>query len=490
MRRPCAVAAIQTAAVTLALAVSAACGRVSEPPQALVLVVVDALRADRLGCYGYRLRPTSPRLDAFAAGATRFSHAISSTPWTLPSMATLFTGLYPSVHGASSASDIGRWLTDRRGFQPVATLDASRITLAEALREHGFATAGFVHGSYPAPEFGTAQGFDVYEANRHPGIRLNVEALLAWLDRTRPGRFFVYLHTAEVHAPYTSPAPDARWSADSRDPHAREVARVLAEERVRYGTFDFDPAYAGWLDGSRESLRDVRNGRVPSERDREHLGALYDRGIAYTDYWIGRLIDELAARQLLDRTVVIVTSDHGEELFDHGGIEHSRTYHEEMMRVPLVVRVPGLAQGRVIDAQVGLVDVTPTVLDLLGIPAGWPMQGRSLRPLLESRDSPKERPVFGEASQDAGAKAVRTSRWKYVRGSRGEERLYDLVNDPAEREDACARAAVVCAELRRRLADWDDDMAEASRRAGPPPQRPVVVSPETRDRLRAMGYAD
>ena len=131
MRRPCAVAAIRTAALTLALAVAAGCGRVTERPQAIVLVVVDALRADRLGCYGYRRRPTSPRLDAFAASATRFVHAISSTPWTLPSMATLFTGLYPSVHGATSASDIGRWLTDRRGFEPVATLGASRITVRE-----------------------------------------------------------------------------------------------------------------------------------------------------------------------------------------------------------------------------------------------------------------------------------------------------------------------------------------------------------------------
>ena len=471
------------------LAATAGCRGPTEPPRGVLLVLIDALRADRLGCYGYRARSTSPRLDALAADATRFAHAVSSTPWTLPSMATLFTGLYPSVHGAVLASDIGRWLTDHGRFEPVTTLDASRTTLAEILRSHGFATAGFVHGSYPAPEFGTGQGFDLYEANQHPGIRFNVDALLAWLDHERPDRFFAYLHTAEVHSPYTPPDGDPRWAPDHPDATVRAVARALDEERARYRDLDFDPDYQGWLDGSWESLRQVRTGRPLAARDVEHLGALYDRGIAYTDYWIGHLLDALAERDLLERTIVIVTSDHGDELLDHGGIEHSRTYFEEMMRVPLLVRVPGRGQGRVVEDQVGLVDVAPTVLDLLGVPDAPPMQGRSLVSAIDGR-ALAARAVIGEASQDLGVKAVRTNRWKYVRDAAGGQRLFDLTTDPAERVDVCPGQQAACDGFGRELQGWEREAAAMTAALGFPAAAPAAPSPATRERLRQMGYAD
>ena len=186
---------------------------------------------------------------------------------------------------------------------------------------------------------------------------------------------------------------------------------------------------------------------------------------------------------------MIVTSDHGDELLDHGGIEHSRTYYEEMMRVPLVVRVPGRGQGREVEEQVGLIDVTPTVLDLLGIASGLPFQGRSLRPLIDGESLP-ERPVVGEASQDVGAKAVRTNRWKYVREAGGAERLYDLTADPREGVDACTAQAAACADLEGELRAWERETAAASARLGLPPPAPAAVDAATRERLRQMGYAD
>jgi arylsulfatase A-like enzyme len=454
----------------------------------VILVLVDALRADRLGCYGYR-RSISPHIDALAADGTRFVHAISSTPWTLPSMATLFTSLYPSVHGANLASDITTWLTDHEHFRPVTLLDASRTTLAEVLHEHGFATAAFVQGAYPAPEFGFAQGFDVYESNVHPGVRFNVEALLDWLDRSKPKRFLVYLHVAEVHSPYTPPPPNPLWPADSPDPHVRAVAQALEEERARYRQLDADPDYQGWLDGSWESLSAIRHGRKLTPRDVEHLGALYDRGIAYTDYWVGRLVDELRRRGLFERTLLILTADHGDELLDHGGVEHSRTYYEEMMRVPLIVRVPGEGEGRVVEEQVGLIDLTPTVLAVLGVPSNLFFQGRTLLPLIDGERLP-ERPVFGEASQIAGLKAVRTNRWKYVRAAQGGERLFDLAADPAERTDVCAARQEACADLARQLREWQGEMTATAARLALPAAAPAVVGAETRERLRQLGYGD
>ncbi|HLK09774.1 MAG TPA: sulfatase [Candidatus Binatia bacterium] len=477
------------AAVLLVLAGVGCRREPPRPPEGVVFVVVDALRADHLGCYGYTRRPTSPHLDALAAGATRFAQAISSTPWTLPSLATMFTSLYPSVHGATLASDIGRWLTDHPHFKPVTVLDESRVTLAEMLRAQGFATGGFVQGSYPAPEFGFGQGFERYDANVHPGIRFNVDALLGWLEGVRPRRFFAYLHVAEVHSPYTPPPPNAWYSTTSPDPRNRAVALALDEERARYRRWDFDPGYTGWLDGTWESLAAARRGRRLDPRDVEHLTAIYDRGIAYADYWIGALLDGLTDRGLLDRTVVVVTSDHGEELYDHGGVEHCRTYYEEMMHVPLIVRVPGLGRGRVVEQEVGLIDLAPTILDLLGVEGGRSLQGRSLVPLIRGKTL-EERPVFGEASQVAGLEAVRTEGWTYVHAVDGEERLYDLRADPQERSDICAGEAPRCAALREQLNDHRQAMAAAAARLALPAPERAQVDERTRERLRQLGYAD
>ncbi len=480
-------------ALLLLAAVAGSTRESPPPPEGVVLIVVDALRADHLGCYGYTRRPTSPHLDAFAADATRFAHATSSTPWTLPSLATIFTSLYPSVHGATLASDIRAWLTDHSHFKPVKVLDESRTTLAEVLRAQGFATVGFIQGSYPAPEFGFAQGFERYDANAHPGIRFNVEAFLRWLDTAHPARFFAYLHVAEVHSPYTPPGPNPWYSPTSPDPKNRAVALALDEERARYRQWDFDPDYQGSLDGSWESLAAVRSGlragRGLGARDVEHLSALYDRGIAYTDHWIGELLTELSQRGLLDRTAVIVTADHGEELYDHGGVEHNLTYFEEMMHVPLIVRVPHEGHGRVVEQQVGLIDLTPTILDLLGIASDLRFQGRSVTSLIRGGTSP-ERPVFGEASQIAGLQAVRTNDWKYVRSASGAEQLYDLRNDPQERADVCHPETATCASFREQLASWRTTMAAAAARLALPEPAPAQVDQALRERLRQLGYAN
>lgn len=167
----------------------------AEPPSGVVFVLLDALRADRLGCYG-NPQDTSPNLDALARDSTIFLNAIAPAPWTLPTMASIWTSLNPSVHGATRMSN----LLDANA-RPVGVLDESRTTLAEVLRDEGFKTAAFIDGSYPRKAFGMAQGFDVFVDATLPGIRLNVEALFDWLDRERPERFFAYIHTVDVRSP-------------------------------------------------------------------------------------------------------------------------------------------------------------------------------------------------------------------------------------------------------------------------------------------------
>jgi arylsulfatase A-like enzyme len=454
-------------------------------PSGVVFVLVDALRADRLGCYG-NPRNASPNLDALAKDGTLFRNAIAPAPWTLPTMATLWTSLSPSVHGATRISDLSP-----QDVRPVAVLDESRVTFAEVMRDNGFQTAAFVDGTYPRRVFGLAQGFDLFLDAERPGIRLNVEALLDWLDRERPERFFAYVHTLEVHSPYT---PDKLLLPENAEPDdaSRRMKEVLAEERKRYAEFDFNPGYRGRIHGYWTMAKpghERRNLDPLPEADQEQLVALYDRGVAYADYWIGQLIQGLAERGLLEHTVVVITSDHGDELLDHGGVEHGETFYDEMIRVPLIVRVPGLAQGRVIEPQVGLVDLMPTLLDLLRVPHDLFLQGRSFVPLLKG-ERWEEAPVFSEASIFGPHHgSVRTRDWKYIESREGTE-LYDLRGDPGERKNVCASQEAVCASFAEQLHAWRVRNANAAQQLGLPAAAQADVDEETKQRLRALGYAD
>lgn len=484
-------------ALAALLAAGPGCGGRTGPPRGLVLVVVDTLRADHLGVYGYS-RPTSPSLDALAGDAVLFRDVASPAPWTLPSLATLMTSLYPSVHGAHSPSNLQDldWYFRPKQYRAFSKLHPSRVTLAEVLRDAGFATYGAVQGSYPTSVFGMSQGFGTYRENATPGLRFDLEDALAWLDATKPDRFFVYLHVQEVHAPYT-PVAIRRGAKRKLDPARMSYYReAVAEERARFLQHDFDPGYGGPIDGSRASLRALsRPGTRVSRRDVEHLVALYDRGIAYVDYWIGALVRGLADRRLLDDTLLVVTADHGEEFLEHGRLEHSFSYYEEMLHVPLVIRVPGEGRGRVVEQTVGLVDVMPTLLDVLGVEAPPGLEGRSLRALWRHGGAAPsaESAYVGEASFHRGDLALRGPGWKYIQGAAApgqppRQELYDLVTDPGEKRNRCPDEPTLCRsreeQLRARMASL---RARAEALAAP---EPATLDGDTRESLRALGYLD
>ena len=457
------------------------------PPRGAVLVVIDTLRADHLGAYGYA-RPTSPRIDAFAGDATLFRNAVSPSPWTMPAVATLMTSLHPSVHGARYATSREglEWSTDPSEIRAADALHPSRTTLAEILAGEGFATAAFVRGAYVSRAFGMAQGFERFSDNDRPGIRFQIEGLLDWLDAHGAERFFAYLHVLEVHAPYEATGPlllDAfEWPAVD----VEAVRPAIAEERERYLRTDFDPGYSGPVTGSRENLEALGARPRLSERDLRHLVALYDREIAYVDYWIGRLLDGLRERELYDDAVIVLTSDHGEEFLEHSGLEHGYSYFEEMLRVPLVVRVPSEGTGRSVGQQVGLVDLLPTLLEALGLPPVAPVQGRSILPLLRGEDLPA-RPQLGEASMVVDLAALRTNEWKYVK-QKDTEALFDLRADPGETVNRCREEAASCRFLRRRFRALRREGAALA--AELPAAEPARPGEEDRERLRALGYAD
>jgi arylsulfatase A-like enzyme len=416
----------------------------------VIIYLVDTLRADHLGCYGYG-RPVSPRIDAFAREATLFRHTVAQSSWTRPSVATVLTGLLPRTHGVHRRKD---------------ALAPEALTLAEILQGQGYRTAGFATNANVAPSFGFRQGFEIYKMlGKRRNTAANIHALaVQWLETGWKGDapFFLYLHTVEPHSPYNPPEPfRQRFAPQVRD-EATTRTRLLNQLK------------SGQVSVNTKLLRDLLD--------------LYDAEIATNDAAFGNLIDLLHQRGLWQNTVVVFVSDHGEEFFDHGGWEHGKTLHAEMLNVPLIVRIPGLGNGRPVDHQAQHADIVPTILDALGIPVPATVEGRSLVPWITGGAIPEdteEEAAFSWLNQ-AGVKAasVTTPRWHLIerRSPASDRSLYDRRSDPKEQSDRAADRPVRSGYLAARI------KAEELPRKGMLKAREGLIDPELREQLRALGY--
>gem|GEM_PF-568902 len=396
------------------------------PAPNVVLVIVDTLRADRLSLYGYE-RPTSPRLDDWARRrAVVFDRVVAPAPWTLPSHASIFTGLDSLVHGAN---------TD----EPVS---GSLVTLAERLRDAGYVTYAVTGGGYLASEYGLMQGFErvsyYHEPRLDPAlvgndIESGMERALTFLDASVERPFFLLFHTYEVHSPYRAREPYFRqlhgspWTGDPpelsttpKEPRKEEGFLVKAWLRER-------------LPGPHPGYRRLEPSELPLLTD------LYDSNVTFADEHVGRLLDRLAQLGIEDETVVVVTSDHGESLGERGMAGHSSLQECELM-VPLIVATPsGAGAGARVPTQVRLLDLAPTILDLLGMAPLEGVAGRSLAPLLSGRraDIPDEAWSYA-GSSNFGLGVRVADRLKYTYNNSpwppvaGEEALYRL--DEGSRE--------------------------------------------------------
>ncbi len=345
--------ALLAAAATVAALVAARSADLAPAPTSaragrnVLLISIDTLRADHLGSYGYA-RPTSPRLDAFAAESFLFENAIAHAPSTEPSHASIFTSLLPVRHGALRAH--------RQGISPDVT------TMAELFRGAGYRTVSFNGGGQVAAAFGFDRGFELYQSSTGD-FAAQVDSAIRWLREHDEASFFMFLHTYEVHAPYAA-AP-------------------------RYLDL-FDAGYDGPLpdETSPRLILEIANGDVAVDAaDLRHIIATYDAQIRSVDDAFGRLVDFLAASGRDQDTLVLFTSDHGEELGEHGRIgDHSFGLHDEVLRVPLILRPPGArAGGARIAAQVRGIDILPTLLELVGQPLPKQLEGASLVPLMSGR---------------------------------------------------------------------------------------------------------
>ncbi|MEW6270922.1 MAG: sulfatase [Thermodesulfobacteriota bacterium] len=472
-RRRLVLAGLAAGVIVLAL-VAARAWRPAEPARrpSIVFLLVDTLRADALGAYGFQ-GPVSPRLDALAEESVLFERAFSQAPWTKPSIASLLTSLQPDTHRVlSHRGQYGD--REQAAGETTEVLPADAVTLAEALRDAGYATAAFVANPWLLVEHGFGQGFDVFDARpllgKPPVATVLLRRARRWLARRDPERpFFLYLHFMDVHGPYD--APDADYEAVRASPGLPASRTLTAAETAGL------PPY----------LLRARWAADPGADDLRTWHARYAAGVHALDRQLGPFLDRLEASGVLDDAIVVLTSDHGEELLEHGGWDHGHRLYDEQIRVPLLIRLPrGASGGRRVDEVVSLVDLMPTLLARAGAPAPPPTQGRDLSPLLEGADSAGPGTTFaGAVKWNPEMRSVRTAAAKLIRDGRaGAAQAFDLTRDPGEQHDVAREEPQLVAELEASLAEHR--RALAAQPALAPEQ--VEISGETRERLEALGY--
>jgi len=447
--------------ISLALLVAAGCGGGARGPAAknLLVVSIDTLRADHVSCYGYG-RETTPNLDALAARSQRFASCWSVLPTTLPAHAAMFTSLHPKLVGALA-----------NGF-PVAP---EAHTLAERLRERGFATGAFVSAVPLHPSFGLDQGFETYdfpEGEERTGDVTRARAE-AWLAERGEERFFAFVHLFDPHTWYDAPQAERALFGAPKGPLPPE--RIFLKRPEAFG-----PA-------QRAALVDA-----------------YDAEIRFADAQLGALLEGLERRGLADSTLVVVTSDHGETLdelidaygygYDHGEFLHARELH-----VPLVLHVPGDDAPRVHADAVSHLDLVPTVLELLGLPREGLLLGRSLVPLVVGGSLPP-RPAFAERRTLTRGEVLRPESpflsgeeyavageaWLLVSGATRGDALYDLRSDPAASVDVAAGHPGERQRLEDLIESWRETQAALGSQGA---AASGEVDPALLEALRALGYA-
>jgi len=457
-----------------------------EKPNVLV-ILIDALRADHLGAYGYT-RPTSPRIDAFAKEGALFLHNYSQSSWTKPATASLHTSRFPSMH---------------QTYLEKQAVPQSERLLAEVLREAGWETAILSGNPWITPEWGFAQGvdhfFSIYDerfarvtlfmmslkrvsklmGNRaflYNGVKMLVQGQLSttarderlnlearrWLEEPKDRPFFLYMHYMSPHHPYDPPPPYDKWVPD------RSLEPVTYYPKKSYFFFE-------------------EGERIP-DAQRDDMIARYDGDILFADTVFGKLVDHLREKGLLEKTIVVIVADHGEEFYDHRNWGHGQSIYNELVHVPLIVRFPKIVPAAMrVEQAVMSVDVMPTILEVLGVRPPANLAGRSLVPIFRGEPTKVPWEAYSELLYRYGAAhgLVQDSS-KVITMNKGDDRrteLYDLATDPTEQSNVIATSPVAPLIVRR----MDELEAWASGHQAQAVEN-IQVNDEMNKQLNALGY--
>lgn len=429
----------------------------------LVIVTIDTLRADHLSCYGYA-KPTSPRIDEIASKGIFFEKALCQTPQTLPSHASIFTGMHPRTH---------------KSITHESPVDDDLTTLAEILKRKGYTTAAFVSSHVLDSRLNLDQGFDTYweihkvketkervKAQKQ-AVDLTTEAVIDWLRGNKHKPFMIWVHWFHPHRPYNPPPA---------------YLKRFAGDYHRPSITDSDTLTMIW-----------RHKIELSQSDVNYIVGCYDGEVAFSDEQVGRLVDEIERLGLSKNTIMVITSDHGEILYEHEYyFGHDIALYEECLWIPLIMVGPGpLSRPKRISDPVEAIDIMPTLLDLLKIDKPPQIEGRSLLTLIETKSTSQVEYFFSETfpfpEKGLPRHAVRTRSHKLVwRETEGEivKELYDLVNDPKEKANVFSTESQIAAKLDSVLASW---ISKGGLRPAP---IPTALEAGRYKILKSLGYLD
>ncbi|MFC2163853.1 sulfatase, partial [Acidobacteriota bacterium] len=426
------------------------------PHPNIILISIDTLRADHLGCYGYN-RNTTPHIDLFSSSAVLFKNVIAQAPYTVSSHMSMLTSLYPSFHKVNMIE--------------LSRLNPDKKTLTEILYNHGYRTWAITGGGQVSSGHGFFDGFETFieYTAPHRDVERKVRETINFLKKEKGNTFFVFFHTYKPHAPYMPIPP--------------------------YDTM-FDEDYKGQITGRLSDINDINSGKIEvNQADVEHIVSLYDGEIREMDDQLAVLFDYLKQEGLMEKTLIVFTSDHGEEFNEHGSVGvHSHTLYDELLRVPLILRMPEAhPEQAVIEDQIQSIDIFPTILQIAGIP--YPdnsSQGTSVVPLIEGRKLNREPNIaFSERTPSDGLflRALRDSSQKYIfeedkkKGS-SKHSFFDLKNDPREQ----LNINIPNKKLRSLFAEIQFLIEEGKKVDQIVKKK--KIDPETLETLKALGYIE
>lgn len=482
----------------------------------IILITMDTVRADHLSCYGYQ-RLTTPNVDQLAREGVLYKNAYSTTSWTLPSHASIFTGRYPSKHGAHYNPNFKNiaeaTYEQKQGFtfddlinQSIFKLSEGNITLAKIFSERGYRTAGIIGGLYASSIFGLAQGFDYYNDNfynvekdasfyvlyravelifplkdvivqygysslKRLGSHLNKVAF-EWLEENYKQPFFLFINYFDAHQPYLTPPP--------YDKYFQKTPKNIILKHS-------SPLDLNYSNALYRLINEVISGNyhlTPQERDL--LISQYDDEIRYLDHCLGLLFERLKALNVYDNTLIIVVSDHGEAFGEHDVLTHSRTLYEELLRIPMILKYPSNNPQRgIIEKQVSLVDLFPTILAFLDFPIPSGIDGEIL--------SHSDHPIIAEWHMQwfdpnkylRDLKTIYQGKEKYIWASNAQHELYDLEQDPGETINLFKKFPQRAQRMEQTLKQWLSSfkpMAASDSK--------IKLNESDIERLRALGYVN